>query len=328
MTVAGVCPVCNSDDTALFGSYSDQEYFTSGRLHDYWRCNRCISLFLYPLPIDRLSEIYPANYYSYAAAQGLLGKIKTHFDALRLKGCLRRIPGRSLSVLDVGGGNGWMLDLIRHIEPRLRYSAVVDLDPQAGELVRARGHEYSCVRIEEFESARDFDFILLLNLIEHVESPRRVLTRLAGMLSPGGLILVKTPNHESLDARLFAGTYWAGLHVPRHWTLFRRQSFDVLLEGTGLAIDGFSYTQGGAFWAASILAALHRRGLVRLSAERPIVNHPAFPVLAGIAAAFDYLRLPFVPTSQMFITLRRGTRPSGTGNKRPANKLSGQPPAQ
>lgn len=302
------CPVCESGASDLYGSLTDEEYFTTPDRFDYWRCD-CGSLFLHPLPVDRLSEIYPANYYSYAGGStNLLGRIKNRLDARWLRACLRRIPGARLSVLDVGGGSGWMLDLIRSIDARVDYTEVVDLDPRAGEAARARGHAYSCVRVEEFCSTRQFDLILLLNLIEHVESPRRVLARLAERLSDGGQVLVKTPNFESLDARVFASTYWAGLHVPRHWTLFTRRSMERALLGTGLTIDGFSYTQGGAFWAASLLAAWNRRGWVQLSADRPAVHHPAFPLLAGLTAAFDYLRLPFAPTSQMFVTLRRETR--------------------
>lgn len=299
------CPVCGTTDVMLFGSYSDEEYFTPGAGLEYWRCNECSVLFLHPLPLSRLSEIYPANYYSYGGnGGGPLGRIKSQLDAQRLKRCLRRIRGENLSVLDVGGGSGWMLDLIRRIDPRLEYSEVVDLDPGAGKAARMNGHNYSCMRVEEFESERQFNFILLLNLIEHVESPHCVLRRLGGMLAPGGLILVKTPNHDSWDARLFAQTYWAGLHVPRHWTVFDRQSFVRMLDGTGLGMDEFAYTQGGAFWAASVLAALNRRGWVRLDGHRPAISHPAFPLIAGIAAALDYFRMPFAPTSQMFITLR------------------------
>ena len=303
------CPVCGSSDCVRYGTFRDEEYFTSGSTFDYWRCQACDCLFLHPLPLDRLAAIYPPNYYSYAGTDAsFIGWIKDRLDARRFRACLRRIPGESLGVLDVGGGCGWVLDLIRRIDARVTYTEVVDLDPRAGDEARARGHAYSCVRIEEFESTRNFDLILLLNLIEHVESPRRVLACLAGRLSPQGLMLVKTPNHASLDARLFARSFWAGLHVPRHWTLFTKRSFATLLEGTGLSIDAFSYTQGGAFWAASLLAAWHRRGWVRISADRPAVRHPLFPVLAGITAAFDFLRLPFAPTSQMFIILRREKR--------------------
>ena len=314
------CPACGDGDYSPYGSYTDQEYFTPGGPYDYRQCRACGSVFLCPLPVDRLSEIYPPNYYSYAdEGGGLLGRIKSALDRRLLRDCLSRIPGRELSALDVGGGRGWMLDHMRQVEPRLKYTEVVDLDTRAGDLARSRGHAYTCRRIEEYESPRPFDLVLLLNLIEHVESPRLVLTRLARMLSPEGRVLVKTPNHEALDARCFRGSYWAGLHVPRHFTVFSRESFETCLQGTGLAIERFSHTQGGAFWAASILAALARRGLVRISAERPAVNHPAFPFLAGLTAAFDYLRMPFARTSQMFIVLRRETPRDGTAGRTPAN---------
>jgi len=303
------CPVCGSGVSTRYGSFTDEEYFTSAVRFDYWHCGGCGSLFLHPLPVDRLAEIYPPNYYSYAGTgASVTGWIKNRLDARRFRACLRRMPGRNLSVLDVGGSCGWTLDLIRAIDARVVRTEIVDLDPRAGDEARARGHAYSCVRIEKFKSSRTFDLILLLNLIEHVESPRRVLAQLAERLSPDGLILVKTPNYRSLDARLFAKSFWAGLHVPRHWTVFTRPSFEMLLQGSGLAIDDFAYTQGGAFWAASLLAAWHRRGWVRISRDRPAVYHPLFPVLAGITAAFDFLRLPFAPTSQMFITLRRERR--------------------
>lgn len=303
------CPVCGSGESNRYGSYRDEEYFTSERTYEYWHCRPCGSLYLHPLPVDRLADIYPANYYSYAGAgAGLLGRIKDRLDARLFRSCLRRLPGRQLSILDVGGGSGWMLDVIRQMDDRVSYTEVVDLDERAGDEARARGHSYACVRVEEYDSSRQFDFILLLNLIEHVESPRRVLSRLAERLAPDGLILVKTPNTDSLDARVFRRSYWAGLHVPRHWTLFTRPSFERLLQGTGLVLDDFSYTQGGPFWAASLLAVWNRRGWIRLSASRPAVYHPAFPLLAGATAAFDFLRSPFGPTSQMFMTLRREIR--------------------
>lgn len=314
------CPACGSAVGARYGSFHDEEYFTPGGPYDYWQCGDCGSLYLHPLPVQRLSEIYPANYYSYGdEGGGLLGGIKSRLDARWLGACLSDIEGPELAVLDVGGGRGWMLDLIRRVDPRVRHTEIVDLDERAGELARSAGHAYSCERVETFGSPRRYHLILLLNLIEHVESPRQVLARLGRMLTPGGRMLVKTPNYDALDARLFRATYWAGLHVPRHWTVFRRESFERCVEGSGLAIERLSFTQGGAFWAASILAAWNRRGLARLSAERPAVAHPAFPALAGLTAAFDYLRMPFARTSQMFIVLRRETPSSDTDGKTPAN---------
>src|SRR6185503_8982523 len=114
------------------------------------------------------------------------------------------------------GGTGWLLDLLRETDPRIRHTQIVDLDPAAAEPARAKGHHYACQRIEDFQGGRRFDLVLLMNLIEHVESPRRLLAKVEDLLAPAGVVLIKTPNVDALDARAFRDTYWAGLHVPRH----------------------------------------------------------------------------------------------------------------
>jgi 2-polyprenyl-3-methyl-5-hydroxy-6-metoxy-1,4-benzoquinol methylase len=274
---------------------------------DYWLCGACRTVFLHPLPLTRLREIYPPNYYSFAprAGAGLVQRVKRWLDARHFHAVLSKLPAAELGVLDVGGGNGWILDLLRELDPRVRHTQIVDLDPAAAEQARAKGHEYACQRVEDFNSERRFDLVLLMNLIEHVESPRLLLGKLERLLAPGGMVLIKTPNIDALDARVFRGSYWAGLHVPRHWVLFTRASFERSLAGTGLRVREFSYTQGAPFWAASVLAAWKRRGWVKLSRERPTFYHPAFGPLAALFAAFDLARAPFARTSQMSILLER-----------------------
>jgi 2-polyprenyl-3-methyl-5-hydroxy-6-metoxy-1,4-benzoquinol methylase len=310
------CPACGeSSNRQLYGRYRDEEYFTSAELFDYWLCGACQTVYLHPLPLTRLREIYPSNYYSFAprAGAGLVQRVKRWLDQRQFRAVLRRLGGAELRVLDVGGGNGWLLDLLREIDPRVRHTQIVDLDPAAAAQARAKGHEYACQRVEEFSSEHRFDLVLLMNLIEHVESPRRLLSKLAGLLAPDGLVLMKTPNVDALDARLFHGSYWAGLHVPRHWVLFTRESFGRALAGTGLRVREFAYTQGAPFWAASILAAWKRRGWVEISRERPAFYHPAFGPLAAAFAAFDLARAPFARTSQMSVLLEQDNSGGGSG---------------
>ena len=116
---------------------------------------------------------------------------------------LNRIPGDELSVLDVGGGSGWLLSLIREACPRVKQTHEVDLDETAGEQARALGHQFHAMRIEEFQSTRPFDLIVMLNLIEHVESPAAVLEAMRQLLSENGRLILKTPNFKTLDQRLF-----------------------------------------------------------------------------------------------------------------------------
>ena len=298
------CLSCGSSDTSEWACARDVEYRTSDELFHYHRCASCQVLFIDPVPLDRLGVIYPRNYYSFQPeVRSFAFALKERLDRALFRSILAAIPGDALRVLDVGGGSGAQLDSVRESDARVRRTLVVDLDRDAAAQARARGHEYFCGRIEDFASDERFDFVLLLNLIEHVESPGRVLRKLRGMLAPGGALLVKTPNTDALDARLFRHTSWAGYHCPRHWVLFTRESFGALAQASGFTVRSFAYTQGAPFWAASLICWLERRGLASVTRERPAIYHPLFGPLSLLFAAFDFLRRPFAKTSQMFFVL-------------------------
>lgn len=298
------CLICASEDVEFWTKAQDGEYMTSADSFNLYRCRQCDVLFIDPVPTDRLSEIYPQNYYSFVAQKkSLVNDVKKWLDGRMFRGIMNTIPGKELSVLDVGGGSGWELSIVRNADPRVAFSQVVDFDPAAAELAKENGHEYFCGRIEEFNTSRKFDFILMLNLIEHVENPVEILRKAASMLSPGGRILIKTPNFDSLDARLFRHANWGGYHCPRHWVIFREESFGRVAAHAKLRNIRFSYTQGAPFWTASTLFWLHQRNMVSITRERPVMYHPLFSPLAALFAAFDLLRKPLARTSQMFIVL-------------------------
>lgn len=301
------CLLCGARAVEHWARGWDAEYHTSDTRYDYYRCQACNVLFIDPVPADRLAEIYPYNYYSYASQErSLVHAVKDRLDGITFRRLLRRIPGRRLSALDVGGGDGAALVMLRETEPRIEFTQVVDMDAGAEQLARKAGHEYFRGKIEDFRSERRFDVVLLLNLIEHVATPEAVLARVRDQLKPGGIVVVKTPNYDSLDARLFRHANWAGYHCPRHWVLFDKASFVVLAERAGLELRDFSYTQGAAFWAASILFVLAARGWVSITSDRPAMNHPLFPILSALFAVFDLARTPLgAKSSQMFLTLGR-----------------------
>jgi 2-polyprenyl-3-methyl-5-hydroxy-6-metoxy-1,4-benzoquinol methylase len=297
------CLACGARDAALWAQAIDGEYRATADVFRYLRCAACGVLFIDPVPRERLAEIYPANYYSFADPKdSFVQRVKRKLDGRRFGRLLRGIPGGALSVLDVGGGAGWELGWLRALDPRIRFTQVVDLDPSAEKTARENGHEYFCGRIETFTTEKKFDLILLLNLIEHVDDPGAVLLKMRELLAPAGLLLVKTPNTDSLDARIFRHKNWAGYHCPRHWVLFDRKNLCALAEKSGLRVREFSYTQGAPFWAASVIYRLFPRGVTR---ERPVVFHPLFGLMCAGFAAFDILRSPFSRPSQMFLTLTR-----------------------
>lgn len=294
------CLACGGTDLEFWTETRDTEYFTVPEAFALHRCLRCDALSMDPVPIDRLSEIYPSTYYSFAGGKRTLAtRVKEALDRRQFARVLKRLAGNELSVLDVGGGSGYLLDLVKSADPRVKSTQVVDFDPDAEALALERGHRYFRGRIEDFDTEQSFDLILLLNLIEHVADPGAVLTKAALLLKPGGTILLKTPNWRCMDEWLFRKRDWAGYHTPRHWVLFTKPSLEGLVDRAGLEVMRFGYTQGGWFWAVSVLARLHAWRLIRASKERPINRHPLFGMTAAAFAAFDFARLPFQRGSQM-----------------------------
>ena len=300
------CVNCSSTDTGFYAEAKDVEYFTSTKFFKYHHCNNCDVLFIDPMPVDELQIIYPSNYYSFTTDnKGFSFKIKNYLDKLFFKKLLKQIHAPSLDVLDIGGGTGWLLDTIKNLDERVAHTQIVDIDKLAEVAAIKNGHQYFCGTVETFETEKKYHVILLLNLIEHVANPELVLAKANQLLAPGGLVIVKTPNYKSWDARLFKNQHWGGYHCPRHWVIFNEQSFENLAIKCNFTIRQFNYTQGAPFWTVSILHYLHRNRWIKASVEKPLIYHPFFGFISIITAALDFLRKPFAPLSQMFFILTK-----------------------
>lgn len=305
MTPLPRCPICMRTDATYFTTANDIEYFTTADSFSFYRCDACEILFIDPMPVDRLSEIYPKNYYSFHAssADSLALRIKRFLDTRTFKSVTRNLHGNQLSALDVGGGSGWLLDGLKRAEPRISYTAVVDIDPGAEAAARAGGHDFHLTTIGEFQTERRFDLILMLNLIEHVPDPIELLKKARGLLAPKGRIWIKTPNFDSLDARIFKNRSWGGFHTPRHFVIFTKESLMRHSREAGLKVLECGYTQGAPFWTVSVINELRLRGYTDVSAQRPSIENPLAPLFQAGFAAFDFARMAFAKTSQVNIHL-------------------------
>lgn len=74
-----------------------------------------------------------------------------------------------------------------------------------------------------------FDYILLQDVIEHVENPHVLLYELDSLLAPGGYILIGTPNADHIDLNQpNVSDYYNEVHVPYHLHLYTRESLEFL----------------------------------------------------------------------------------------------------
>jgi len=305
------CPVCASPQVRFFAWARDVEYYTSDESYAYLECALCKSVFLESPPTDQLDKIYPSSYYSYGSNRqktSLTERVKSFLDARLFQRLLGQLPGEDLRVLDVGGGVGWLLSTIRKVNLRVNATHEIDINERARSAAEAAGHVFHCSRVEDFSSSESFDLILLLNLIEHVADPAAVLSAMQKLLSPAGLILIKTPNVDTLDCHVFRNSNWGGFHCPRHFVIFNQQSLFDLGQRCGLQTVEAVYTQGAPQWACSILGWLGLKGWIRISADHPLYTHPLYAPVCALTAAFDFVRSPFMPTAQMFVVFRRADK--------------------
>lgn len=288
----------------MWATTRDVEYYSLPGEFRFYHCTECDVLSLFPVPNNQLATIYPPNYYSFdGTLDSPVYRIKEWLDKRLFRTILKDFPERELQALDIGGGTGWMLETIRKIDSRVTHTQIVDLNEEAIVEARLRGHGAHHGSIESFESPEKYDIVLMLSLIEHVLDPVAVLTKISELLTPEGVVIIKTPNFDSLDAHLFRHHHWAGFHCPRHWALFTKTSFERACSRAGLRTRHFQYTQGAPGWAGSVLNFLSTRGLIEVNSERPMLSHPLSTPLLALFAGLDLIRVRFAKTSQMFFVL-------------------------
>jgi 2-polyprenyl-3-methyl-5-hydroxy-6-metoxy-1,4-benzoquinol methylase len=95
-----------------------------------------------------------------------------------------------------------------------------------------------------------YEVAMIVDIIEHVEDPVRLLTRVAEILATDGIVVVVTPNIGSLAARLL-GRHWWHYRIA-HIGFFNRATLALALTLAGLAV--VSVSRPAWYFPASYLA--------------------------------------------------------------------------
>jgi SAM-dependent methyltransferase len=133
-----------------------------------------------------------------------------------------RVAGRR--VLDMACGEGYGSEVLG----RSAASVVgVDANPEAHEHARLRysrpGLSYERGLVETYGSPEEFDAVVFLQTIEHVQDPAAVLAHFRSILRPGGVAYISTPNLLTL-----APPGAAKSDNPWHLKEYRAEEFDHL----------------------------------------------------------------------------------------------------
>jgi 2-polyprenyl-3-methyl-5-hydroxy-6-metoxy-1,4-benzoquinol methylase len=198
-------------------------------------CRDCLLVYQNPQPLfEDLKGRYGQAYFQYELANEEnfhrlmeLGLADVDFTG-RTAGLP---PGRRF--LDVGCATGRLLESMRGRGWEVRG---VDLCPESA------AYAWSHRRVEVFagtlHEARfddaSFQAVHFSHLIEHVPSPRALLSEVRRILEPEGWAVLTTPNVDGLQARLFRGLWRSA--IADHLTLFSVRTLRRLLEDCGFRV--------------------------------------------------------------------------------------------
>lgn len=128
-------------------------------------------------------------------------------------------------LLDVGCAQGQMLEAARR---RGIEGVGIEISPAVDEAIR-RGFSVSRCTLEEAPFAPGtFDFVTMIDVLEHVPQPRPLVEAARRLLREGGLLLILTPDAGGVGARLL-GSRWPH-YKPEHLLYLTRRSLELLLQ--------------------------------------------------------------------------------------------------
>lgn len=284
------CCVCDRVDAEPVAVGEDFEYRTSPDSFLAVRCLRCGLVYLDPRPDEsELSRIYPDRYHAFAFSEerfGIIYSVRRRLEARRLLDVCAALPDDA-RVLDVGCGDGFHLGLLREFGHARWTLEGVDLDERAVKAARARGLSVRRGALESLDVPEgSFDLALMIQTIEHVSDPVRLVSAVRRVLKPGGRLLVVTDNTDSLDFTVFRRRHWGGFHFPRHWNLFNQRSMRALAARASLEVESLGTAVSPVNWVYSIRNVLDDWGAPRALVDRFSLDSP---VSLAAFTAFDAL---------------------------------------
>ena len=250
------CNFCHADDfEILLSDGRDRRHHLPGEFR-LVKCRECSLVYLNPRPTAKaLGAYYPPDYAPHVQ-RGLVGKLTRWLRKREVSGLRRSLPAGA-EVLEVGCAAGDLLVPLR--EAGFRVTGV-ELSDHAATTARTRHH--LDVHTGTIASAplagRLFDAVIMRSVIEHVPDPKGDLEKAAVLLRPGGLLVLRTDNVASSDARLFR-SLWYGFDFPRHLTLFTPGTLASCVRSVGLEVMRVEYSLVPTHWIVSFRYWLSER---------------------------------------------------------------------
>lgn len=173
--------------------------------------------------------------------------LDTHTHKYGVHSIVYNLVDFNKSVLDIGCATGYLAKVLKKKNCE---TWGIDINDKAlriaknfcGKVLKADANNLSKLKI-----SKKFDYILILDVIEHLVNPEGCLEKAKKFLKSDGKIIVSTPNiaHLSTRLKLLFGKFdyeKTGILDENHIRFFTKKSFINILQKLNFNIEMFEYS--------------------------------------------------------------------------------------
>jgi len=182
----------------------------------------------------KMQQKYNTDYYAIESNyDNMLFKGRKPFHYIFWKRKLKKLI-RNGTLLDIGCGKGFFLEYMS------KFYSIAGMDVSKYAILESKKRLDNvplCVADTTnlcFKS-EIFDIVTAFDIIEHVNNPKQMFDECYAILKPEGLIVLTTPNMDSIGRKLKQGE-WFGYRDTTHVSLFYPDEWKKLLEASGFQI--------------------------------------------------------------------------------------------
>ena len=230
------CPLCHSALITFF--------VTNFKNKDFWKCKNCSFVFSsgknvpnytdtsWTHVIDPDSKIRDLTNEKEFKIRNWYGNILSFVEQLH--------PGK---ILDIGCGLGYLISSFSDKWEKYGF----EISELAVSYIKKNFPEVNLIDDLDLENSEPpqnykekFDVVICYHVIEHIKNPEKFIKNLSTLLKINGILIIGTPNMDSLMAKIFKGNFRL-LMDEGHICLFNKKTMNLLLQKNHFGVIKIEY---------------------------------------------------------------------------------------
>lgn len=255
-----VCEICGQEkkEKKLYSKWG----------YDILKCTNCNTGRTIIVKELNLKDIYTESYFQggqkdgYADYVGSEEILKREFNQV-----LKRIKKYKTTgkLLEIGCAYGFFLN-----QAKLNYETVgIEISKDASDFAKEKGNLVynSTVNKETIDKIGNYDIVVMLDVIEHLNTPGTDFEIITKNLNSKGIIYITTGDFTSLLSKI-SGKNWRLMTPPQHLFFFSKKGIVKFLERYNIEVKEIHYPWKTVSFGLILYQVFSRLGLKSLASKK------------------------------------------------------------